>query len=227
MALTIQIGRLLLIPWLLKKRQRKKKNTKSVASTPPESSTGDPKSVTVDNENSVQILPDFFFDKKWYEKAKAAFEIETRLTNIMNGYWTDKEASKLCLKVRADRPYLNAVPEKDLDNIKGIFLEDDWLFNEAIDGLVEGIINGGRSTKPENDSPAGPSPDNHIFDQPPLYRCQFKPCQKVFVHRISWRRHCIKRRRNDYWSIPVNHPKKKGKKNPISALILKNSMTNM
>lgn len=67
----------------------------------------------------VQILPDFFLNKKWYEIANAAFDIENRLTNIMNGYWTDEEASKLCLKVRADRPYLHAVPEKDLDNIKG------------------------------------------------------------------------------------------------------------
>lgn len=34
---------------------KKEINTKSAASTPPESSTGDPKSVTVNNENSVNI----------------------------------------------------------------------------------------------------------------------------------------------------------------------------
>lgn len=77
----------------------------------------------------------------------------------------------------------------------GIVFEDDWSFNQVVEGFFEGSVNSddcGSSTKPEEDSRAGPARQDHIFQKPVQYKCQFKPCQRVFFHQLLFRRHSMK-----------------------------------
>ncbi|KAH0549658.1 hypothetical protein KQX54_011851 [Cotesia glomerata] len=76
---------------------------------------------TKNNLGKGEVLKSVFLDNDSYLKAKSTTNMKTRLTNIMNGYWTDNEAAKFCIRSRSDHPNLKMVPKYDLNIIKNVY----------------------------------------------------------------------------------------------------------
>ncbi|XP_044578912.1 uncharacterized protein LOC123261383 [Cotesia glomerata] len=79
------------------------------------------RSLTADKNNKTVVVAGYRMDESYYNKAKSAKNILSRISSIMSGYWTDEQASKYCLKKRSDKPYLKQIRPAELLPIKEIF----------------------------------------------------------------------------------------------------------
>ncbi|XP_044594823.1 uncharacterized protein LOC123272189 [Cotesia glomerata] len=75
------------------------------------------------SRKKVEVLSGIAIDKDWYERAQDAIDIKTRVNCLLNGYWSDEIAIKLCLKIRSDHKHLQEVSQDDISNIKGDYDE--------------------------------------------------------------------------------------------------------